>query len=138
MAQKEHINIRADEELDGRVEQYRDDMGYDHKTAATEQLLRLGLETAGYGAPMRKTTWLMRITKSLTAGLFVLGFSWILGGFAFDIGPAVTVGFGSSAVAVSMLVLHGALERKEPAVSRRITEMLDPKSDVVADGGEEE
>jgi hypothetical protein len=139
MAQKEHINIRADEELDGRVEEYRNDMGYEHKTAATEQLLRLGLETAGYGAPMEKTTWLMRITKSVTAGLFVLGFSWVLGGFAFGIDVAVTSGFAASAVAVSMLVLHSALERKEPRVSRKITEMVDPKTDVVAtDGGEKE
>lgn len=138
MGERTHLSVRVDESVGDRVDEYGDDMGIETKSEATEEILRLGLESAGYGGPMEKQTRLMWLARVLSIVGFIAGLSWAVAGFGFDIKAAVTWGFAGVAFGVVFWSVYAGLERREPRVSRWLTRKFDPRTDVVAaDGGEE-
>lgn len=140
MAKEGNTTINIDGGLGDRIDEYQDDLGIDTRKEAANRITRLGLEKAGYIGPMEAQTTVMRAARMATFTFFVIGTLWSGTGAYFELPAIMKMGLGSLVASAFVFAGYGALERREPAISRWFSRKFDPRSDLdaVPDGGEEE
>jgi len=120
---KLYTDVDEESSLFDSFEDYKEDMGIEHRTTAVHELLEHGLTHAGYnGKRAEEQTALLRATRAGVIISLLLGMAWALGGLYAGSRPLSAGGVAVLLVSVFFFTLHSGLERVEPKASARICE----------------
>jgi len=127
-----------DDEVD-QYEQFKNDFGIEKEREVTESLVSMGLEYAGYnGTKTEVDTKLMRLFERVIEVSGIAGLTSAAWGAG--VGNTSMLYFGAVCIVVMGIFAfaHQVAQRKEPRISCRIRDRIDPRKDLCAEGGDRE